>query len=104
MKSASVTETRNRLSAILDQVKEGETFLILEHGKPVARLEPVREIEGKSAEEAQLADLERRGIVIRHGSGRIPKKLLDKPPIKLPKGESVLKALLEEREEERERR
>ena len=99
MKSASVTETRNRLSAILDQVKEGETYLILEHGKPVARLEPVREVEGKSAEEARLADLERRGIITRHGSGRIPKELVDKPPIKLPKGVSAVRAVLEEREE-----
>lgn len=101
MKSASVTETRNRLSAILDQVKEGESYLILEHGKPVARLEPVREIEGKDAEEARLADLERRGIVVRHGSGRIPKELIDTPPPKAPKGMSLLKLLLEEREEER---
>lgn len=99
MKSASVTEARNNLSALLDQVKEGQTVLITEHGVPVARLEPVRQIKNKNAEEARLADLERRGIVIRRGTGKIPKWIIDTPPPKLPKGMSLLKALLEEREE-----
>lgn len=101
MKSASVTEIRNRFSAVIDQVKQGETFVILEHGKPVARLEPVREIAGKEAEDARLVDLERRGIVVRHGSGRIPRKLIGTPPPKATKGPTLLELLLEEREEGR---
>ena len=36
MKSASVSETKNRLSALLDEVRRGETVLITHHGKPVA--------------------------------------------------------------------
>ena len=40
MKSASVTETKNNLSALLDEVRCGETVLVTHHGKPVARIEP----------------------------------------------------------------
>lgn len=97
MKKASVSETKNRLSAILDQVKEGETFLITEHGRVVARLEPVRSSESKSAEEAKLADLERRGLIKR---GRpIPDEFFKMPRGKLPKGVSLLAEVLKEREE-----
>lgn len=96
MKQASVTETKNTLSAILDQVREGETFIITEHGRPVARLEPVRAGENRTTEEAALSELERRGM-IQQGKGRIRKDLVDAAPMKLPKGLSVLEALLEER-------
>jgi prevent-host-death family protein len=100
MKRASVTEARNNLSALLDQVKEGETILITEHGKPVARLEPMPKFNSKDADEARIADLERRGIVIRHGTGKIPKWIIDTPPPKLPKGmRSLVDFILEEREE-----
>lgn len=102
MKSASITELRNRLSALLDQVKEGQTILITEHGTPVARLEPMRQFNSKDADEARLADLERRGIVIRRGTGKIPKWIIDTPPPKLPKGmKSLVDLILEEREEGR---
>lgn len=96
MKQASVTETKNGLSAILDQVKDGETFLITEHGKPVARLEPVRANESRSVEEAALDQLERRGL-IQQGKGRVRRELIDGPAVKLPRGVSVLDALLDER-------
>lgn len=100
MKKASVTETKNRLSAILDQVREGETYLILDRGKPVARIEPVRGSESRSRDEARLADLERRGL-IRRGKGRIPDEFFKTRPAKLPRGVSVLAYLLEERREGR---
>ncbi len=100
MKTASVTETKNQLSAILEQVREGETYLILDRGKPVARLEPVRGGESKDSDEARLADLERRGL-IRRGKGKIPREFFETPPVKLPKGVSVLAYLLEERREGR---
>src|SRR5688500_6315160 len=41
MKKASLTDTKNNLSALIDEVREGETVLILDRGRPVARLEPV---------------------------------------------------------------
>ena len=99
MKVASITETRNGLSAILDQVRQGETFLIMDRGKPVARLEPVRQSDGRNAEESRLADLERRGVLVRGSTRSVSRRLVDEPPPKPPRGVSVVKFLLEERSE-----
>lgn len=41
MKRATLTETKNHLSALIDRIRHGETVLILDHGRPVARLVPV---------------------------------------------------------------
>ena len=62
MKRASVTEAKNRLSALLDRVRHGETVVIEDRGIPVAQLSPIA---GRStADDAgRLARLERQGIV-----------------------------------------
>lgn len=98
MKKASVTETKNNLSAILQQVKEGETYLILDRGRPVARLEPVGS-ENRGADERR-ADLERRGL-LRRGRGKVRKDLVETAPHQLPENVSALARLLEERREGR---
>ena len=36
MKTATLTETKNQLSALIDQVRHGETILILDRGRAVA--------------------------------------------------------------------
>ena len=97
MKTASVTEVKNRLSALLELVKHGETVLIMDRGRPVARLEPIR---GSTAghEEAWIAELERVGIVSRP-KAPVSRELLKAPPPSLPKGLSALQALLDEREQ-----
>ncbi len=95
MKTASVSETKNNLSAILRQVREGESFLIVDRGKPIARLEPLN-AEEKGADQRR-ADLERRGI-LRRGRGRVRREIIETPPPPLPKGVSALALLLEERE------
>ena len=41
MKKASITEAKNRLSALIDGLKRGSPVLIVDRGRPVARLEPV---------------------------------------------------------------
>ena len=60
MKSASVSEAKNGLSALLDEVRRGETVLITNHGRPVARIESYHTKEA-TAEEAE-AELVRRGV------------------------------------------
>jgi prevent-host-death family protein len=95
MKTASVSETKNNLSAILRKVREGESYLIVDRGKPVARLDPVTAAENGA--DQRRADLERRGI-LRRGRGRIRKEILETPPPRLPKKVSALAFLLEERE------
>ena len=40
MKTATITQTKNGLSALLDRVQHGETIVITDRSRPVARLEP----------------------------------------------------------------
>ncbi|MBI3391821.1 MAG: type II toxin-antitoxin system prevent-host-death family antitoxin [Nitrospirae bacterium] len=99
MKKASITETKNRLSALLDRVRHGESVLIMDRDKPVARLEPVS-ASGDMAFEEWLREMERAGLVRRPGVE--PSKLKWSEPIPRPKrGASILAALLAEREESR---
>lgn len=97
MKTASVTDVKNNLSKYLERVKNGEPVLITERGVVIARIESVRAQQGKTADHARLARLERAGAIRR---GRpIPQWLIDKAPVKLKKGVSVVQALLDERHE-----
>ena len=93
MKTASITETKNQLSALIDRVRAGESVLILDRGVPVARLEPVA---GDSDPTGRLQRLERAGI-LRIGRGAPPIDRLREPLPKLTPGFSAVDALLEER-------
>ena len=97
MKTATITQAKNGLSALIDRVKGGESILILDRGTPVARLEP---IVGSSTGDGRLARLERAGI-IRRGVAAPPVYLIMQPGPLVPPGASVLDALLEERREGR---
>jgi prevent-host-death family protein len=96
MATASISEAKAKLSALLDRVKAGETVTITDRGVPVAQLTPLHASDEVDWD-ARLEKLERQGLI------RRPKKKLDvewflsRP---LPKfKESVLEALLEERRE-----
>lgn len=99
MKKASITQTKNQLSALLDRVRHGETVLIMDRGRPVARLEPALQ-EGEGNEAGRLARLERAGI-LRRAISPARSRLLLEPPPKSKKGTSILQALLVEREQGR---
>jgi|SRR5919106_523239 prevent-host-death family protein len=98
MRIATITEVKNKLSAFIDRVRAGESILIVERGRPVARLEPAVSIDEEP--DGRLARLERAGI-IRRAEHRGPSALLLKPPPKLRKPANVVEALLEERREGR---
>jgi len=99
MKTATISETKNNLSALLDRVRAGETVLILDRETPVARLEPVRP--GKDGgPDVRLGRLEREGKV-RRGTGVPSPAILRSLPVRPRSGADVLKVLLEEREEGR---
>lgn len=97
MKKASITEVKNNLSALIDRVKGGDAVLIVDRGRPVARLEPVSGI--RSADD-RLTRLVRDGIV-RPARGVPPKELVASPPPRARRGASALRALLDERREGR---
>ncbi len=99
MKSASVSQAKNGLSALLDEVRRGETVVITHHGKPVARLEPHRA--------ADLSDDEAALALIQRGIAHPPRRRLDvasflaTPVPRLRKGVSVSDMVVAERDEGR---
>lgn len=95
MKRATITEAKNGLSALLDQVKAGESILITDRGVPVARLEPATTV-ASDDDEGRLARLERAGF-LRRGTGDI-RRILDRPLVRTVDSSSVVALLLEERE------
>lgn len=97
MKKASITEAKNNLSALIDSVKGGSPVLIVDRGRPVARLEPVR---GVGSDDNRLARLVREGVV-RPARGAAPKTLFATRPPRTKKGASGVRALLDERREGR---
>ena len=95
MKTATLTETKNNLSALIDQVRHGETILVLDRGRPVARIESAV-TEAASADD-RLSRLERQGVV-RRGATVATHEILSQPLPKTRAGASALTALLTERE------
>jgi prevent-host-death family protein len=53
-------EAKNKLSALLDLVEQGEEVTITRHGKPVARLVPPRERPNRDEARAAMARLRAR--------------------------------------------
>jgi prevent-host-death family protein len=98
MKKASITEAKNNLSALIDSVKGGAPVLIVDRGRPVARLEPVGRI--GSDDDNRLARLVREGVV-RPARGAAPNALFVTKPPRAKKGASGVRALLEERRDGR---
>ena len=96
MKTASISQTKNQLRALIDQVRQGETIVITDHDRPVAKLVPAQ-AENREEAAGTLAKVERKGI-IRRGNGEIHRLV---PPLKTRDGASALAALLEDREQSR---
>jgi antitoxin (DNA-binding transcriptional repressor) of toxin-antitoxin stability system len=97
MKKASITEAKNNLSALIDSVKGGIPVLIVDRGRPVARLEAVNQI---GSDDDRLARLVREGVV-RPARGAAPKALFSSRPPRGKKGASGVRALLDERRDGR---
>src|SRR6185295_10541274 len=97
MKTASLSETKENLSAYVDQVQQGETVLILDRGRPVARLVAVFSSEPDATmKEERLARLEHKGI-IRPAAAPPPLELLVTPPAAAVTRPTAVELLLEER-------
>ena len=98
MKVVKIAELKNRLSYYLRRVQRGESILICDRERVIARIDrvdvgaPVPERDGE-----WLERLERRGV-IRRGTGKLPRGWLARRPRVRA---DVVTALLREREEGR---
>lgn len=99
MKKVSITQAKNGLSALIDGLKGGSPVLIVDRGRPVARLEPVTG--GKpDAQDGQLSQLVRDGVVRPARAALARSVILEQLPSRQGKS-SVVAALIEERREGR---
>jgi prevent-host-death family protein len=97
MKKASITETKNNLSALIDGLKAGSPVLIVDRGRPVARLEPVTGRE-EGGQNGRLSRLIRDGVLRSRRTG-LPGALLSTLPPRA--NASALESLINERREGR---
>lgn len=92
MERVSISRLKDQLSAYLKRVQAGETVLVLDRGKPVAKLERV---EAGADEDARYRRLVAAGLL------RPPAKPFDSAvvdPVDPGRDAQVVEALLEERE------
>lgn len=88
MKTAPITDLKNRLSHYLRLVARGETVTVLDRGRPVAQITPI------GAADEELRALAAAGLV-RLPTGRLPGRFWTRP---LPRSSaSVVTALEEDR-------
>jgi len=98
MKRASITEAKTRLSALIDGLKAGSPVLIVDRGRPVARLEAVTG--GHEETEDRLSRLVRDGVV-RPSRGRLSREFIMEKPPRAKAGASAVAALIIERRDSR---
>ena len=94
MRYEPISIAKNNLSALVREVQQGETIVITDRGRPVARLEPVGDIDQSDARLLALVD---------DGLVSLPRKQADATVLDLPMpsvvaGPSAVDYLLEERE------
>ena len=93
MKTVGSRELKNRLGRYLGMVGKGETIIVTDRGKPVARiLPPIPASSDTSSMDEILAQLEAEGH-LRRGTGRF-KKI---KPIRL-KGKPMSQMIIEDRD------
>jgi antitoxin (DNA-binding transcriptional repressor) of toxin-antitoxin stability system len=101
MRTAQVSELKERLDEVIEAVRNGETVEIREGERALAEVVPMTKgivpsaaLPDQTALEAHLDELVRQGKA-RRGTGTFPADFFTRP---LPKAEkSVLEALLEDR-------
>jgi len=99
MRTFTITEAKNNLSALIDSLKSRSPVLIVDRGRPVARIEPIT-TELQAEGDGRLLRLVREGIVTPRRAAP-PAMLFSQPPPRAKAGASVIKALMDERREGR---
>ena len=95
MERVSISQLKDQLSAYLKKVQSGETVLVTDRDRPVAKLEPV---DATMMDDARLARLVAAGHV-KPGTRRLMPDLIQ--PIQVGADARVVEALLQDREEGR---
>jgi len=94
MERVSVSKLKDQLSAYLKKVREGQTLLVTDRNKPIARLVPIADQENDSE---RIARLVAQGIVTPPKGPPVSIEEIRRRRPVVP-GAGLLEALLEERE------
>ena len=95
MKTVTITEAKNRLSALLHDVQRGETVVVLDRKKPVARIESI-DAHSDEKSDVRIRRLQSSGVLLSpRGAGA--GDLFSRPPVSIGAA-SAVQALREERE------
>jgi prevent-host-death family protein len=97
MQRTSITEAKNNLSVLIDRVRRGETVLICDRNRPVARLQPVGPGDASGVDAPWLAGLVRDGVISPAGKPLSARSL--PKPVRPTRPVSIVDALLADREE-----
>jgi prevent-host-death family protein len=99
MKRASVSETKDNLSGLLHEVRQGETVLITHRGEPVARIESCRTDHLTPGDAA--AELIRQGVASAPRAPLEVDRILAAELPRLPDGVSASRLVAAERADDR---
>lgn len=94
-----MSQARADLSALIEEVRHGESVVITHRGSPVARIEPLTTAE--SPDRGRFESLVARGLAIPARERIDIEGFLDAPRPKLPDGVFASDFIVEEREESR---
>lgn len=93
MKTSNISYLRNHLSEVINCVREGESVMVLDRNKPVARLVPYSN--GEALMNRRIQELQQSGLLVhRTGTERVPLP----PPVKLEQAVEVSRFILEDRD------
>ena len=98
MRRANISTTKNNLSKLIDEVRGGESIVIVDRDVPVARLEPVGGLDQYSG---RIPTLARDGIVSLPRAQLDTGQFLARNKAQLTEGASAVDAVLNERLEGR---
>jgi antitoxin (DNA-binding transcriptional repressor) of toxin-antitoxin stability system len=98
MKRATVSQAKNSLSALLADVRGGETVLVTLRGKAVAQIKP---IDSDSLPDRAATELVEEGIANPPTARLDLPAFLAAPRPRLPEGYSASRLIADERSEER---
>lgn len=96
MKTVSVSDAKNGLSALLREVRGGATIVIADRGVPIAQLSPPTALRWLSPRSIELAQRGRLVLGEREPTGDWARH---QPPIETIGGVSIVAALLAARDE-----
>jgi prevent-host-death family protein len=96
MRTTNIAELKNNLSSFLADVKRGEEILISDRNKPIAKIVPLHNTSEFSAEELALAAA---GVLRLPEESEVDESFLKEKRPAL-EAETVIKAVLDERDED----